>query len=530
MDVRTAMADAVWTWGVSKASRVSLVQLGVLPPLVAVLNDGSNQAKAAAARAIEHLSHTDINRMALAKAGVIPALVKALARGTPAVKEAAQATLANLAMDDQDLDSLDEAGTAVRLITMLRAGPASNRDYAVRTLECMVRESKTMRAAVMEDDGAVPAVFDVLAESAGHFGAAGSLRSSALLLLMQLSFEPTSVEVFANAVPEVVTALGALLSRPLPAEEREAIVVILCTLAGDRRMRALVRKEEQLWSAMSKVMQSGTQKSQEAVLRGLSRLADPEDLETQLAVARLGVIPVAVHYLKMGPDVMRIPSAVLLGNLALSTPHLSEQAKEDRRLSKGWRLAFARSNSARTSVTDRSDRSSGATSPLPAPVMLVPNHGSPGDRTEKLRSCKVHSGKCSLDATFCLVEGDLVGVLLELIRRSSDDVAGVCLAAVASLLAGDEDQERAADYLVKQDVIEAAAGCVGKSTQLTKWAVCVLERIFAFKKYQATKYSQPAVTALGRFMTTATGPARKTAAETLMRLNILPKGSLGSDL
>ncbi|CAI7845115.1 unnamed protein product, partial [Closterium sp. NIES-53] len=492
METRMTMADGVMTWGVNKAHRVSLVQCGVLPPLVALLNDGPPEGKAAAARAIEHLSHTDLNRMALAKAGVIPALVKALARGSAEVKNAAQATLANLAMDDQDLDALDEDGTAVRLITMLRAGPQTNRDYAVRTLECMAKESKSMRAAVMEDDGAVTAIFEVLQESASHF-AAGSLRSSALLLLGHLCQEHNATEMMC-APPEVVKTLATLLARPLPGEEREAIVIKFLNLnpgAGPTSS-----------SGPGSSNAASSARLQEAILSGLSKLADPDDIEAQQIVARLGVIHLAVHYLKMGPDVMRIPSAVLLGNLSHSTPKLVDQTSLDRRLGKAmtWKLNFSRSNS-------RASASTGGTGSGASPVTTG---------TDKLRSCKVHGGKCSLESTFCLVEGDIVPILLELVRRSENRVAEVCLASVATLLADEGDHERAADLLVKLDVIEAAAGVVGRTKELTKWAVYILEKVFAIKKYRAPKYSQPAVTALGRFMTTATGQGRKTAAETLM--------------
>lgn len=109
-------------------------------------------------------------------------------------------------------------------------------------------------------------------------------------------------------------------------------------------------------------------------------------------------------------------------------------------------------------------------------------------------------------------------------------MAEVCLAAVASLLADDTCHERAAEFLVRRDVIEVAAKMVGRSADLTACAVYMLERIFAIPRFRKPRYSQPAVTALGRFMTTARGQSRKVAAETLMRLSILPKGSLTTDL
>lgn len=543
-ETRLMMADGVMQWGVNKASRVTLVQGGVLPPLVDLLNNGSNKARAAAARSIEHLSHTDINRVALAKAGVIPALVKALSRGGAELRAASQATLANLAMDDQDLDSLDEDGTAVRLLTMLRTGQQTNRDYSVRTLECMARESKSIRAALMEDDGAVHAVFEVLREGPSHVFTSGSLRSTALLLLSHLCLEQNAHQIMVTT-PEVVKALSALLGRPIPADEREAVAVVMATMVGNKKMRLLIRREEHVLGLMHKLLTSASPRTQEKMMWGMAYLAEHDEadpqvvLEAQQAIARLGVIPLAVHFLKKGPDVMRIPSTTLLGNLSLSTPSLSIIMSNDRKAARGlgvsvgqpWsKLAGSFSRSKSTSNSSNSS-SAAAASAASSSMSSLSVSSSPGSASkDKVRSCKVHGGKCSLESTFCLVEGELVGVLLELARRGEDKVAEVSLSALGSLLADDDDQERAAEYLVKMETVEVAASLVGRTKALTKWAVYILERIFHFKRFRAERFSQPAITSLGRFMTTATGADRKMAAETLMRLNILPRSSLESDL
>lgn len=496
LDTRLLMADAVMTWGVNMASRVHLVEAGVLPPLLDLLINGPPEGTVAAVRALEHLSHTEANRVALAKAGVISGLARARSRGSAEVIEAAKATLANLAMDDQDLDALDEDGTTVHLIDMLRTTTHTNREYAVRTLEQMVRDSRTMRSHVLQDKQAIPAVFELLQEVGSQFAGA-SVRFASILLLSHLCQEPAGRQAMV-ASPQVVTILTSLLEKPISTEERDAIVIILSSMGAIKEMRTLVAKEENVIPILGKCLLTGNPKVKEAAFMALAKLADPSDLETQLKVVKLGIISSAIEYLRLGPDVMRFPAALLMGNLSLSTPNLMGRSNE-----RSFRKTLSAPFKMRTG---------------PEKDKKMPH--------EKRKQCRVHSGKCSLDATFCLVEGDVLQILLELLEKGGPSVAEASLVAISSLLEDKQDQEKVVDYLVREGIIELASKLVGKDGTATERAVWVLERIFYYKKYKQPRYSQPAISALGRFMTTATGSSRKVAADALMRLDILPKVSI----
>eukprot|EP00271_Cylindrocystis_brebissonii_P012779 TRINITY_DN3207_c0_g2_i1.p1 TRINITY_DN3207_c0_g2~~TRINITY_DN3207_c0_g2_i1.p1 ORF type:complete len:1031 (-),score=121.13 TRINITY_DN3207_c0_g2_i1:912-4004(-) len=508
IDTRLTMADAVMTWGVNFASRVEIVEAGVVPPLLDLLSRGPPSGVAAAARAFEHLSHTEANRIALAKGGVIPALVKARRGGSAEVQEAAAAILTNLAMDDQDLDALDEEGAIVRLIAQLRTENVSNREYTVRTLQTMVRDSRTMRSYVLEDKEAVPVIFETLKEAGSGF-ATSSVRSVTVLLLGALCQEPSASESMV-APPAVVGVLAQLLERPIPAEEREAVVGILSAMALNKSMHAPLCKEASVIPALAKCLANPSPKVKERAFIALTGLADTTDLAIQEVIAGSGALPLALHYARNGPDSFRIHSIKMFGYLSLSTPRILGKGSHSTtgNLVKGFAssLKLRGGSSANTPARDEKKLS-----------------GS----TEKRSKCHVHSGKCSLDATYCLVEGEVLPILIELVEKADVKVGEACLVAITTLLMDKDDMERGIDYLVKQhNIIALAASLVGKTPSATEAAVELLERVFTSKKYRHPKYAQPAISALGRFLTTATGASRKAAADALMRLNILPRGSM----
>jgi len=120
--------------------------------------------------------------------------------------------------------------------------------------------------------------------------------------------------------------------------------------------------------------------------------------------------------------------------------------------------------------------------PLPPPIASLSISSSPGSGTkDKVRNCKVHAGKCSLESTFCLVEGELVGVLLELARRGRTESRRCPCQRWGAFWQTTMIRKGQQRYLVKMETVEVAAGLVGRTQALTKWAVYILERIFHFR-------------------------------------------------
>eukprot|EP00850_Spirogloea_muscicola_P004217 SM000018S03582 [mRNA] locus=s18:164519:169405:- [translate_table: standard] len=487
MDIRTMMADATVTVGASAKSRVALVEEGVVPPLVDLLNNGTIEAKAAAVYALEHLSHTESNRVHLSKHRAIPALVQNRNAGPPGMREAAEATLANLALVDKDIESLDEEDRATMLILVL--GNGTNREYAVRALEFMVKEngakSGKMRSLLLGDDAAVPAIFDLLAECHSQ---SGSMRASTLILLSYLAQDPDASEKLVTS-DSVTRIIVKLLDRPIPAEEREAVACILAGMAGNPSSRKVLLKEEAL-PALVKCLPSQSPNMRTHACQAISKFTNPSEPDACQEVFQLGAISPLIDVLRNGTDSARQSAAVALGNLSLAQPSLATDGVSDSRKHRG----------------------------LGSKLMA-------GFGVKEKGFCKVHQGRCTAAGRFCLVESDAVPLLVALIKEGSAAAASSAATSLGTLLDDEEDSDRAVDYLVKSDIIDAVVGLIAKSPRSSKIVVAILERVFKAKKYRGHKFSDTAVNNLLSLANNGREEVRTAAISTLEQLKLLPKGS-----
>ena len=78
-----------------RSNNTTIVEAGAIPPLVALLTDGTDEAKEYASGAIRNLSN-GTNKTAIVEAGANPPLVALLASGTDEAKGNAAAALLNL--------------------------------------------------------------------------------------------------------------------------------------------------------------------------------------------------------------------------------------------------------------------------------------------------------------------------------------------------------------------------------------------------------------------------------------------------
>ena len=95
----TATRAAHTLWVISRRALACLAQRSQLPPLVALVRDGTAAQKVSAADALKVLARSADNRIPIAKAGGIPPLVALVRDGDAAQKENAAGALRNLAND-----------------------------------------------------------------------------------------------------------------------------------------------------------------------------------------------------------------------------------------------------------------------------------------------------------------------------------------------------------------------------------------------------------------------------------------------
>mmetsp|Transcript_8162 Transcript_8162/g.27927 ORF Transcript_8162/g.27927 Transcript_8162/m.27927 type:complete len:322 (+) Transcript_8162:1-966(+) len=129
--------------------RVEIVKAGCIPPLLAVLSAGSLYAKENAAAALRNISIKDENRICMAKAGAIPPLVACLSDASDDIQENAAAALANLALKGEERQiAIAKAGGIAPLVALKRDGSATAKWIASKALANLTENNVDNKAAV----------------------------------------------------------------------------------------------------------------------------------------------------------------------------------------------------------------------------------------------------------------------------------------------------------------------------------------------------------------------------------------------
>jgi len=144
---------ALWKLGTNVESKVLIATAGAIPPLVALLQNGTDVAKENAARVLCSLACTTTNKVIIAKAGAIPPIVAILQNGTDVAKEEAALALTSLAFDNTDNQVLiAKAGAITALVALLQNGNSVAKSFASLALKRLSIESKEDRRSDSELD------------------------------------------------------------------------------------------------------------------------------------------------------------------------------------------------------------------------------------------------------------------------------------------------------------------------------------------------------------------------------------------
>ena len=118
--------------------RGALAAAGALPPLVAMLGDGTAEERAAAAEALWKLARNKYNKAAIAATGAIEPLVALVRDGDARGKATAAGALLNLAAGDAAIKAaIAAAGAIEALVALVRDGDAEGKANAARALRAL---------------------------------------------------------------------------------------------------------------------------------------------------------------------------------------------------------------------------------------------------------------------------------------------------------------------------------------------------------------------------------------------------------
>lgn len=459
-------------------SSVALVNAGIVPPLLSMLQDGSAQSIQAAVKVLSQLSCTEQNKMLIAKAGAIPVLVKFLGYPLDGVKVDVTSILSNLATDSQNAYEIDSEGAVIRLFAMMKSKDTVLQEYSLKTLSFMAKDSQTVRNRVVEL-GMIPSFYIFLQSQRLS---TTTCQRSILNILYHISKDSQNLRAVTPSAEGVKYLIGLLEGNAI-IDEKEAVFGILETLLHAEEVKSVMLSDEKLLMLSAGCLQQGNSKIQESAAGLLSKFANFGLKETSIQMA------LARH---------RVLSAFIV---LIDDQSSTEQAKQYAAETLSLFSSCTPSLTARQSVLQ----------------ICLARMG-----LKKFKACRVHSGKCSTRETFCLIEAGAVPSLVDLIRKGGVHSAEWAVKALYTLVDSNENTQKGVDFLMKNNILVPLVTLVGKDQSSTETAVKMLEKIFRVKKYRDAKYSSVAKSVLMTTMAAGNPDVQKLAAVALMHLGMIP--------
>jgi hypothetical protein len=473
------MAETICTLDLNEQGSCSLVDCGVVPPLLNLLQYGKSECKLKAAEALKLLSNSDINKVEMTKSGTLPVLVRSLSSRVPDLSLLILETLANLATEKQSAAQIEHEGVVSRLIDMLKFENVLMHENALRTLDCIAKDSHTVRQWIA-DLKVVPRLYSLIRNEK----LSSSSRVNILNLISYLAEDRVTRQAIVTPRNMVSFFVGILKGGQGSPDEMEAVLAILSAMAKLDEAKHSMVSEPSLLQISVECLKLDRSKIKECAVKILAKLTDPNlvDKSVQLNLARLGMIPLLIDVLKSGSERAKQYAAIAFMHLSMQTPYLTERQSVIKKFLA--KLGFSR-----------------------------------------YKVCKVHAGKCSSKGTLCLVESEAVPHLIYLIKDGQHRSAHQAIQALLTLVKNKKDMAKGIDYLVRNDIISSLVQIIGKNENSTEKAVMMLERIFKCKKYRVPRYAELAKAALYTTMATGKTDARKAAATALMHLGMVPNTS-----
>eukprot|EP00250_Pteridium_aquilinum_P006272 c16224_g1_i1 orf=272-3358(-) len=474
LKIATAVYDSL---ELNDHSSSALVSAGVVPPLLHLLQHGTFEGKQAAGKALRQLSTPDANKTMFANASAIPILVKLLETSIPQLKVDALAILSNLATDRQMAAEIDHEGTVTHHLGLLLGDPLMQ-EYSIKTLQFMAKDSQTVRESLIM---LVPSIYRLLQAE----GLSSKCQANVLGLLCFLAEDRLTRSALLTST-DMITFLIGLIEKGRGAEDKEAVLSLLAGLSKIDEMKSKMASESQLLVVCSGYLKvQNNHRMQESAAVILSQLCDPAltDPSTLVVLGKQGLISSMIEILNSSASTDRAKYFVISTLLHFSkcTPRLTEPQSFLKQL-----LAWL--------------------------------------GMKKFRICEVHTGKCSIKGTLCIVEAGAVPLLMNVIKEGAPQSAEQAV-EVLNTLVTKENRSRGVDLLVRNGVIASLVSIVGKSNDATEKAAKLMEIIFQIKRYRDERFSKAATASLATILGTGTADARKAASVALMHLKKLTRGT-----
>ncbi|BBN00147.1 vacuolar protein 8 [Marchantia polymorpha subsp. ruderalis] len=477
---KVVMANTLAALTLTDEAKTTMAEMQVVPPLVRMMELGKLETKVAAMRALQSLCSHRLIKGHIAKAGGVRVVLNHLLSGmsTLYVRENAAVILDTIAEIDGTEFFVDRSGTplhdseTLENLLAVYENSLNNpliRKHVLRTLLGLLSSSDSTQ--VRDTLRRLRGISLLLPMIEGHDR---ELRDCVVQILHHLSASGGSEIAEYMQKQQNYRALLKLLDNSMAEEVQIAAAGIIANLPQqDPVTEALV--EAEAISILVEVLKTGTPKAKEAAVDALVRFTDPSNTKMQHSVANLDVHSLLVRTMYSGTVKSKARAATALGNFSKSTPSLCLE-----------------------------------------PETMCSCFG-----TSRAPKCKVHSGRCSVKTTFCIVEADAVSGLIVVMSEDRGAAAEAAVEALETLVAEDDTLQPAAQLLHNSDGISPLINILTVGTpELKEKAIRFLERIFVAKGMKEV-YGNRSRIPLVDLATFGSHSIKKSAAKVLAQLEFI---------
>ncbi|XP_076898619.1 U-box domain-containing protein 43-like [Bidens hawaiensis] len=459
--------------------------------LITMLSHNDINMKKAAILALEKLSSVPQNGLKIIKQNAAEILFVILFRESlsiPSLVEKIVATVMNLALsltsqesDQMEILFLESEEDVFKLFSLVSLNGPNVQQNVLRTFlaVCQSPSGSNIRKTLRK----ISAV-QVLVKLCEHENQ--TVRSNSVKLLCTLTKDGDDVTFMEHVGPKCTETLLKIITTSDNTEESVAAMDIISNLPKNPQMTEWILEAGALRVIIS-ILSNHFHKPEimiESASGALCRFTVSSDHELQKKVAETGIIPVIVKLLDSGSA----GSALTKKNISVSLGQFSES-------------------------------STGLTGPVKRkPNFLTCCLSSPDT------SCAVHSGICTTESSFCLIEAKAITPLVKVLDEADFGACEAALDALLTLVNG--------ELLLKGSKVLEGGGAIGKivkllsspSGRLQEKALVALERIFRSPEYKQ-KYKVSAQMPLVEITQRGSSGMKSVAAKILAHLNVLHEQS-----
>ncbi|OVA20639.1 Armadillo [Macleaya cordata] len=486
-NVKKLMAATLAEMELSDHGKSTLVEDGVLGPLLHLASHDDPEIKEVAVESLQHLSSLPRNGLQMIREGAARLLLDLLYRhsSSPRLREQVAATIMNLALSTTahqsghpQLSLLESDEEIFRLFSLINlTGPAVQRSI-LRAFHAMCEpHTATDIRSKLRQCSAVQVLVH-LCELDNI-----NIRADSVKLFCCLTEDGDEGMVSEHVDQRCIGTLLRIVTTSEDEEEVDAAMGIISNLPRDPSQITQWLLDAGALPIIFRFLTdeiSNRNQLKENSVGAICRFTVSTNQEWQMRTAETGIIPILVQLLQSGTSLMKKHAAISLAQFSESSIRLSKPIVRRRGF---WCF-------------------------------------SPPPET----GCPVHMGICSVESSFCLVEADAV---VPLVRVLGEPDLGACEAALKALLTliDGERLQSGSQVLSERNAIMPIIRLLSSpSINLQEKALHALERIFRLIEFKQ-KYGASAQMPLVDITQRGSSVTKSLAARILAHLNVLDEQS-----